>query len=249
MLAAARGGGEAARRELAALRAEHGAARAEVAEVLAALEELARSYDRKAQEAEDTGRHNRRLADELARTEVSPTWSLRWNPNGKPNPGGSPKWSSNGIPNRNRNGIPIWNFNGIPNRAPRGTQTGKAPGDPQTEPNRDLTGRLSRHPSRTPNRHPAAFPAVPQTPGSPIAGWGGRDAPPKRWVGGLGPQATTLSLETELQRVRDLGGQQRKRAAEVLNGLMRDLSEFSVIVGNGEIKLVSRGELRVCQGG
>uniref|UniRef100_A0A8V0ZP12 Kinesin heavy chain n=1 Tax=Gallus gallus TaxID=9031 RepID=A0A8V0ZP12_CHICK len=109
---------EAARRELAALRAEHGAARAEVAEVLAALEELARSYDRKAQEAEDTGRHNRRLADELARTE-----------------------------------------------------------------------------------------------------------------------ATTLSLETELQRVRDLGGQQRKRAAEVLNGLMRDLSEFSVIVGNGEIKL------------
>ncbi|XP_069662226.1 kinesin heavy chain isoform X1 [Haliaeetus albicilla] len=118
VLAAARGGGEAARRELAALRAEHGAARAEVAEVLAALEELARSYDRKAQEAEDTGRHNRRLADELARTE-----------------------------------------------------------------------------------------------------------------------ATTLSLETELQRVRDLGGQQRKRAAEVLNGLMKDLSEFSLIVGNGEIKL------------
>ncbi|KAM6039171.1 kinesin heavy chain [Chlamydotis macqueenii] len=118
VLAAARGGGEAARRELAALRTEHGAARAEVAEVLAALEELARSYDRKAQEAEDTGRHNRRLADELARTE-----------------------------------------------------------------------------------------------------------------------ATTLSLETELQRVRELGGQQRRRAAEVLNGLMRDLSEFSLIVGSGEIKL------------
>lgn len=52
------------------------------------------------------------------------------------------------------------------------------------------------------------------------------------------PQATTLSLETELQRVRELGGQQRKRAAEVLNGLMKDLSEFSLIVGNGEIKLV-----------
>ncbi|KAM6307935.1 LOW QUALITY PROTEIN: kinesin heavy chain [Podargus strigoides] len=118
VLAAARGGGEAARRELVALRAEHGAARAEVAEVLAALEELARSYDRKAQEAEDSGRHNRRLADELARTE-----------------------------------------------------------------------------------------------------------------------ATTLSLETELARVRELGGQQRKRAAEVLNGLMKDLSEFSLIVGNGEIKL------------
>ncbi|KAK2510480.1 hypothetical protein Q9233_017705 [Columba guinea] len=118
VLAAARGGGEAARRELSALRAEHGAARAEVAEVLAALEELARSYDRKAQEAEDTARHNRRLADELARAEAS-----------------------------------------------------------------------------------------------------------------------TLSLESELARVRELGGQQRRRAAEVLNGLMRDLSEFSLIVGNGEIKL------------
>lgn len=57
----------------------------------------------------------------------------------------------------------------------------------------------------------------------------------------LCPQATTLSLETELQRVRELGGQQRKRAAEVLNGLMKDLSEFSLIVGNGEIKLVRRG--------
>ncbi|NXQ28402.1 KIF5A protein, partial [Alaudala cheleensis] len=118
VLAAARGGGEAARRELAALRAEHGAARAEVTEVLAALEELARSYDRKAQEAEDTGRHNRRLADELARTE-----------------------------------------------------------------------------------------------------------------------ATTLSLESELSRARELGGQQRRRAAEVLNGLLRDLSELSALVGSGDIKL------------
>ncbi|NWX12241.1 KIF5A protein, partial [Aegotheles bennettii] len=50
-------------------------------------------------------------------------------------------------------------------------------------------------------------------------------------------QATTLSLESELSRVRELGGQQRRRAAEVLNGLMRDLSEFSLIVGHGEIKL------------
>ncbi|NWS48005.1 KIF5A protein, partial [Probosciger aterrimus] len=106
------------RRELAALRAEHGAARAEVTEVLAALEELARSYDRKAQEAEDSGRQNRRLSDELARTE-----------------------------------------------------------------------------------------------------------------------ALSLSLQSELQRVLDLGAQQRSRAAEVLNGLLRDLSEFSLILGNGEIKL------------
>lgn len=49
-----------------------------------------------------------------------------------------------------------------------------------------------------------------------------------------------LSLESELQRLQEVSGHQRKRIAEVLNGLMKDLSEFSVIVGNGEIKLVSR---------
>ncbi|XP_040136353.1 kinesin heavy chain isoform X2 [Ictidomys tridecemlineatus] len=51
--------------------------------------------------------------------------------------------------------------------------------------------------------------------------------------------ATMLSLESELQRLQEVSGHQRKRIAEVLNGLMKDLSEFSVIVGNGEIKLGS----------
>lgn len=50
-----------------------------------------------------------------------------------------------------------------------------------------------------------------------------------------------LSLESELQRLQEVSGHQRKRIAEVLNGLMKDLSEFSVIVGSGEIKLVSWG--------
>uniref|UniRef100_A0A8C0LHC8 Kinesin-like protein n=1 Tax=Canis lupus dingo TaxID=286419 RepID=A0A8C0LHC8_CANLU len=49
--------------------------------------------------------------------------------------------------------------------------------------------------------------------------------------------ATMLALESELQRLQEVSGHQRKRIAEVLNGLMKDLSEFSVIVGNGEIKL------------
>lgn len=52
-------------------------------------------------------------------------------------------------------------------------------------------------------------------------------------------QASLMELEAELSRMQEVSGQQRKRIAEVLNGLMRDLSEFSSIVGNGEIKLVS----------
>ncbi|XP_041946791.1 kinesin heavy chain-like isoform X1 [Alosa sapidissima] len=49
--------------------------------------------------------------------------------------------------------------------------------------------------------------------------------------------AHLMSIEAELSRMQEVSGQQRKRIAEVLNGLMRDLSEFSVIVGNGDIKL------------
>uniref|UniRef100_A0A8C9W7A5 Kinesin-like protein n=1 Tax=Scleropages formosus TaxID=113540 RepID=A0A8C9W7A5_SCLFO len=50
--------------------------------------------------------------------------------------------------------------------------------------------------------------------------------------------AHLMSIESELSRMQEVSGHQRKRIAEVLNGLMRDLSEFSTIVGNGEIKLV-----------
>lgn len=48
-----------------------------------------------------------------------------------------------------------------------------------------------------------------------------------------------MELETELAQMQEVSSQQRKRIADVLNGLMRDLSEFSTIVGNGEIKLVN----------
>uniref|UniRef100_A0AAQ4RD48 Kinesin-like protein n=1 Tax=Gasterosteus aculeatus aculeatus TaxID=481459 RepID=A0AAQ4RD48_GASAC len=51
--------------------------------------------------------------------------------------------------------------------------------------------------------------------------------------------ASLMELEAELSRMQEVSGQQRKRIADVLNGLMRDLSEFSTIVGNGEIKLIS----------
>lgn len=61
-------------------------------------------------------------------------------------------------------------------------------------------------------------------------------------------QATMLSLEAELQRLQEFSAHQRKRIAEVLNGLMKDLSEFSVIVGNGEIKLVRKGDFLGGQG-
>uniref|UniRef100_A0A8C2FKK2 Kinesin-like protein n=1 Tax=Cyprinus carpio TaxID=7962 RepID=A0A8C2FKK2_CYPCA len=49
--------------------------------------------------------------------------------------------------------------------------------------------------------------------------------------------ANLMELEAELTQMHEVSSQQRKRIADVLNGLMKDLSEFSAIVGNGEIKL------------
>uniref|UniRef100_A0A8D3AMS9 Kinesin-like protein n=1 Tax=Scophthalmus maximus TaxID=52904 RepID=A0A8D3AMS9_SCOMX len=46
-----------------------------------------------------------------------------------------------------------------------------------------------------------------------------------------------MALEAELSRIQEVSSHQRKRIAEILNGLMRDLSEFSTIVGNKDIKL------------
>uniref|UniRef100_A0A672ZQ13 Kinesin-like protein n=1 Tax=Sphaeramia orbicularis TaxID=375764 RepID=A0A672ZQ13_9TELE len=51
--------------------------------------------------------------------------------------------------------------------------------------------------------------------------------------------AHLMALEAELSRIQEVSSHQRKRIAEILNGLMRDLSEFSTIVGNRDIKLIT----------
>ncbi|CAL8380425.1 unnamed protein product [Boreogadus saida] len=46
-----------------------------------------------------------------------------------------------------------------------------------------------------------------------------------------------VALEAELSRIQEASGRQRKRIAEVLNRLMRDLSEFGTVLGSGDAKL------------
>uniref|UniRef100_A0A672G141 Kinesin family member 5A, a n=1 Tax=Salarias fasciatus TaxID=181472 RepID=A0A672G141_SALFA len=118
LLASSRGDGDKVQAELGRLQVESDCAKAEVKEVLQALEELAINYDQKSQEVEEKGLQNQLLADQLAQK-----------------------------------------------------------------------------------------------------------------------MASLMELEAELSRMQEVSSQQRKRIADVLNGLMRDLSEFSTIVGNGEIKL------------
>lgn len=56
----------------------------------------------------------------------------------------------------------------------------------------------------------------------------------------LPPQTHLVALDVELSRIQEVSSHQRKRTAEIVNGMMKDLSEFSTIVGNRDIKLVSR---------
>ena len=48
-------------------------------------------------------------------------------------------------------------------------------------------------------------------------------------------------MEKELSRIQEVSGQQRKRIAEVLNSLMKDLSGFRGIGGNKDRMVVRRG--------
>uniref|UniRef100_A0A3B4WTB2 Kinesin-like protein n=1 Tax=Seriola lalandi dorsalis TaxID=1841481 RepID=A0A3B4WTB2_SERLL len=53
----------------------------------------------------------------------------------------------------------------------------------------------------------------------------------------LAEELSKKMVEAELSRIQEVSSHQRKRIAEILNGLMRELSEFSTIVGNKDIKL------------
>uniref|UniRef100_A0A7N6A6H9 Kinesin-like protein n=1 Tax=Anabas testudineus TaxID=64144 RepID=A0A7N6A6H9_ANATE len=128
LLASSRGDGDKVQAELGRLQVESDCAKAEVKEVLQALEELAINYDQKSQEVEEKGLQNQLLADQLAQK-----------------------------------------------------------------------------------------------------------------------MASLMELEAELSRMQEVSGQQRKRIADVLNGLMRDLSEFSNIVGNGEINGAIEEEFTVAR--
>lgn len=59
------------------------------------------------------------------------------------------------------------------------------------------------------------------------------------FITSLLPQTHLVALEVELSRIQEVSSHQRKRIAEIVNGMMKDLSEFSIIVGNRDIKLVS----------
>lgn len=73
-MASTRADGERVQCELGHLQAESVSAKAEVKEVLQALEELALSYDQKSHEAQDKCMENKLLTQELAQKMVNPVF-------------------------------------------------------------------------------------------------------------------------------------------------------------------------------
>ncbi|KAK1796426.1 hypothetical protein P4O66_009475 [Electrophorus voltai] len=53
----------------------------------------------------------------------------------------------------------------------------------------------------------------------------------------MGSPTDLMCLEREFSRLQEVSGQQRKRITEVLNTLLKDLNDFSIILGSGDIRL------------
>ncbi|XP_040026283.1 kinesin heavy chain isoform X2 [Gasterosteus aculeatus] len=56
--------------------------------------------------------------------------------------------------------------------------------------------------------------------------------------------ALLAAVQRELSQLQELNGLQRKRAAEVLNLLLRDLGEIGAIIGNGDAKISASSETK-----
>ncbi|XP_032362385.1 kinesin heavy chain isoform X2 [Etheostoma spectabile] len=56
--------------------------------------------------------------------------------------------------------------------------------------------------------------------------------------------ALLSAVQSELSQLQELSGLQRKRAAEVLNLLLRDLSDIGTIIGTGDVKTTASSETK-----
>lgn len=51
-------------------------------------------------------------------------------------------------------------------------------------------------------------------------------------------QATLASIDAELQKLKEMTNHQKKRAAEMMASLLKDLAEIGIAVGNNDVKVI-----------
>ena len=50
-------------------------------------------------------------------------------------------------------------------------------------------------------------------------------------------QSSLASIDTELQKLKEMTNHQKKRVTEMMSSLLKDLAEIGIAVGNKEIKV------------
>lgn len=51
------------------------------------------------------------------------------------------------------------------------------------------------------------------------------------------PQCLLSSLDSELQKLKEMSNHQRKRVTEMMSSLLKDLAEIGIAVGSNDIKV------------
>lgn len=55
-------------------------------------------------------------------------------------------------------------------------------------------------------------------------------------------QSSLASIDSELQKLKEMTNHQRKRVTEMMSSLLKDLAEIGIAVGNNDIKVTSPGD-------
>lgn len=50
-------------------------------------------------------------------------------------------------------------------------------------------------------------------------------------------QSTLASIDSELQKLKEMANHQKKRVTEMMSSLLKDLTEIGIAVGNNDIKV------------
>lgn len=53
----------------------------------------------------------------------------------------------------------------------------------------------------------------------------------------LSPQSILSSLDSELQKLKEMSNHQKKRVTEMMSSLLKDLAEIGIAVGSNDIKV------------